>query len=111
MPLHIRRYTDVWPDGHWSPDQYLVINNAGCSVGTIQHNVAYSPPWYWAINGAIVQGAVDASGQAGDIETCKRDLARNWRRWLALRGEGEDYRPPFGSKLSIEDRRRLRLPG
>jgi hypothetical protein len=116
MPLHLRRYNEVWPYQDWSADQHLVITDQGYGVGTIQPGNHLTvrgrvDGWTWAINGEIVTpDEVRATGAAETLDEAKTALAENWRRWLALKGLGEDHVPFYGAKLSIETRRRLRLP-
>ena len=112
MPLHLRRYQDLWPDQGWGTDQYAIINEEGYTIGTIQRpgNAGSTDPWSWHINGEVVARDVSANGHAPDIETAKKRLAENWRTWLQKHKLGEDHQPQYGRRLSLEDRRRLMLP-
>lgn len=93
MPLFLRRRDTKF-------EAYLVVNAEGYKVGVIlnvSHRVAEpAPQWEWHINGEIVAQLVNASGQAHSLDEAKAELARNWRRWLELKGLPEDHRPMFG---------------
>jgi hypothetical protein len=112
MPLHLRRYVDIWPGQGWPQTHYAVINDEGYTIGVIQFqtHVIEGRQWGWHINGEIVSALVQANGDALDRAAAKAALAKNWRRFLELQGLSEAHRPLYGRLLSIEDRRRLRLP-
>jgi hypothetical protein len=111
MALHIRRYAEIWPDENWGASQFAVLTDEGQQVGTVQFHVEVVGPkkWGWYINGEIVSGFTHSQGMTTTTRLAKTALATSWREYLAKTGKPENYPLPYGRKLSIADRGRLRL--
>jgi hypothetical protein len=112
MPLHLRRYTEIWPHEDWDERQYAVLTDAGQQLGTIQFHAETSnkKKWGWYINGEIVAGIVHSRGTATTLRDAADKMAKNWREFLDKTGKPENYSLPYGRRSSADDIRRLRLP-
>jgi hypothetical protein len=93
MPLYAREIRKR--DATWSEDDYEVVNEHGDVIGRIYRTQAGTPEtqWRWFINGAHLAGLVNDTGYTGTREDAQAAFARNWRRWLEIKGLPEDYRP------------------
>jgi hypothetical protein len=94
MPLFTRP-SSKRSGGTWDDDDYDVANEHGDTVGRIYRTDSgpAEMQWRWFINGVHLAGLVPDLGYAPTLDEAKAALAKQWRRWLEIKGLPEDYRP------------------